>query len=168
MERSTPPLGVGIAGAPGAAGPHQRSEDAARLARHAQARRFYDGDQWERKRRPGERRVVVNYARTMVRKVVSYVFGAPVSFVVPQDDGARAQAVEKALAALLAELGADELDFALGVESAKIGDAALKVTWDPDARRPRLTAVDAATACGRNTSCPAGRSPATGRASAPT
>ncbi len=32
---------------------------------------FYSGNQWDRRRRPGETRLTVNYARALVRKTVS-------------------------------------------------------------------------------------------------
>ena len=53
--------------------------------------------------------------------------------------------METLLAELLAELEADRLDFALAMDSAVLGDGVMKVTWDPVAMRPRLTAVDPAT-----------------------
>jgi hypothetical protein len=53
--------------------------------------------------------------------------------------------VEMLLAALLDELDADRLDFAIAIDAAVLGDGAMKVTWDPVARRPRLAAVDPAT-----------------------
>src|SRR4051794_8251955 len=57
--------------------------DRARLARYAELREFYDGGQWLGKPRRGEKRLVVNYARVLVRKVVSYVLPSRVGFSVP-------------------------------------------------------------------------------------
>src|SRR5215207_6507077 len=57
--------------------------DRERFARYAEARAFYDGAQWLGRRRRGEIRLTVNYARALVRKIASYVFSAPVTFSVP-------------------------------------------------------------------------------------
>src|SRR5687768_18603586 len=57
--------------------------DRARMARYTELRDFYDGTQWLGKRRRGETRLVVNYGRALVRKVVSYALPDPVGFEVP-------------------------------------------------------------------------------------
>ncbi len=124
-------------------------DDEARFARYQRALAFYGGDQWTERPRRGETRLVVNYARTLVRKVASYVFPAPVRFSdAPADDtaAAREQAnrVERLLAATVATLQLDRLDPALSVDAAVIGDAAMKVTWDDQRSRPRVVAVDPA------------------------
>lgn len=59
--------------------------DEARFRRYAEALAFWQGDQWTDRARRGESRLVLNYARTLVRKVASYVFPAPVSFNVPAE-----------------------------------------------------------------------------------
>src|SRR5829696_3436164 len=149
--------------------------DKVRLNRYRELRDFYDGTQWLGKARRGETRVVVNYGRALVRKVVSYALPDPVGFEVPPpvlpaaatpaDDAIEGSAVEAAelvrarkeggesqansvetlLAELLAELDADRLDFALAIDSAVLGDGVMKVTWDPVALRPRLAVVDPST-----------------------
>ena len=60
-----------------------RPEDRARLAGYAEALAFYRGEQWPGRRQRGETRLTFNYARTLLRKVSSYVFSGPVSFSVP-------------------------------------------------------------------------------------
>src|SRR5215211_5047158 len=149
--------------------------DKVRLNRYRVLRDFYDGVQWLGKARRGERRLVINYSRALVRKVVSYTLPDPVGFEVPPpvlpadatpaDDApsgepaeaadlirarqhvgeAQANSVETLLAELLAELDADRLDFALAIDSAVLGDGVMKVTWDPIALRPRLAVVDPST-----------------------
>src|SRR5215204_4074851 len=57
--------------------------DRLRLSRYRELRDFYDGTQWLGKARRGEKRLVVNYARALVRKVVSYALPDPVGFEVP-------------------------------------------------------------------------------------
>src|SRR5215204_6535796 len=149
--------------------------DKVRLNRYRELRDFYDGVQWLGKARRGERRLVINYSRALVRKVVSYTLPDPVGFEVPPtvlpadatpaDDAppgepaeaadltrarqhageAQANSVETLLGELLAELDADRLDFALAIDSAVLGDGVMKVTWDPVALRPRLAVVDPST-----------------------
>ena len=146
--------------------------DRARFVRYQELRDFYAGVQWAGKPRRGETRMVANYARALVRKVVSYALPDPVGFSVPapvmtesevgsrrssetshdprltpHDSAIEAQAnrVETLLTELLAELDADRLDFALAIDSAVLGDGVMKVTWDPVARRPRLAVVDPST-----------------------
>lgn len=149
--------------------------DRTRFARYREFGDFYDGVQWLGKPRRGETRLVVNYARALVRKVVSYALPARVGFTVPapvlpadptpaddappgapveapdlvrarQQAGEKgANAVETMLAELLAEIDADRHDFALAVDAAVLGDGVIKVTWDTVAERPRLAAVNPAT-----------------------
>jgi hypothetical protein len=57
--------------------------DRLRLNRYRELRDFYDGTQWLGKPRRGETRIVVNYGRALVRKVVSYALPDPVGFEVP-------------------------------------------------------------------------------------
>src|SRR5215218_10044842 len=57
--------------------------DRLRLGRYRELRDFYDGTQWLGKARRGEKRLVVNYARALVRKVVSYALPDAVGFEVP-------------------------------------------------------------------------------------
>ena len=63
--------------------------DHARLARYREYRDFYDGVQWLGRPRRGERRLTINYARALVRKVVSYALPGPVSFTVADGVGSR-------------------------------------------------------------------------------
>jgi hypothetical protein len=56
-----------------------------------------------------------------------------------------ANAAERALAALCAELDLGRLDAELCIESSALGDAAVKVTWDAALGRPEVAPVDPAT-----------------------
>ncbi|CAA9568786.1 MAG: phage portal protein, SPP1 [uncultured Thermomicrobiales bacterium] len=128
--------------------------DSARFARYRDALAFYEGDQWAERSRRGETRLTVNYARTLVRKVASYLFPAPVGFSVPPmvagDAAAEAAAhrAERLLADLAARLGLGQLDLDLAIEAAVLGDAVMKVTWDAGADggagAPVVAAVDPA------------------------
>ncbi len=124
--------------------------DRERLTRYTEMLAFYDGLQWRDPPRRGEARLTLNYARALVRKVASYVFPAPVTFSVPSivDDAAASRA-EQALGEVIATLDLGRLDVELCVDSAVLGDAAIKVTWDGEGREgagaPRVVAVDPAT-----------------------
>lgn len=123
------------------------ADDDARFARYAAAQAFHDGAQWEDRSRRGEHRLVLNYARTLIRKSASYVFPAPVTFtVIPDsDDAARIAASNEAewvLNATLSDLDIGQLDLALAIDASVLGDAAIKVTWDTRHHRPVIAAVD--------------------------
>src|SRR4051812_43232336 len=92
--------------APVPAGPgHQ-----ARFARYAEAATFLDGDQWITRRKRGETRLTVNYARSLARKVASYVFPAPVTFSVPAPGReALGNLAERTLAEIVEENDLDRL-----------------------------------------------------------
>ncbi|MGH2533195.1 MAG: phage portal protein [Thermomicrobiales bacterium] len=127
----------GTAGAPAA-------WDRERYARYLEAIVFYEGDQWLARRRRGETRLTVNYARALIRKVASYVFPAPATFsVLGTPDAARR--AELALADVIAANDLAHLDVELCVEASVLGDAAVKVTWDPTSRQVVVAAVDPAT-----------------------
>jgi hypothetical protein len=57
--------------------------DRSRLQRYRELGDFYDGVQWLGKPRRSETRLVINYARVLVRKIVSYALPARVGFSVP-------------------------------------------------------------------------------------
>lgn len=121
--------------------------DAARRARYRDYLAFYEGDQWQGRPLPGERRLTINYVRALVRKCVSYLFPEPVTFaVIPEgsDDPARERArrAEEALTRVYAENDLATVDFNAAIDAAVLGDGAFKVVWDEAARRPIVTAVD--------------------------
>lgn len=124
------------------------AEDRARFARYAEALVFYEGAQWLGRPHRGDTRLTFNYARAVVRKTAAYVFPAPATFTVPageDGDEEAANAAERALAALCAELDLGRLDVALCIEASTLGDAAVKVTWDAALGRPEVAPVDPAT-----------------------
>jgi len=121
--------------------------DDARCAGYAAALAFFGGNQWRERQHRGESRLVFNYARTLIRKTASYVFPAPVSFsVLPDTDDPAitdlANAAERLLMATIAALDLPQLDVALAIDAAVLGDAAIKVTWDVPRVRPCVAAVD--------------------------
>jgi hypothetical protein len=125
--------------------------DRERFARYAEALAFFEGEQWLGRRRRGETRLTINYARALLRKVASYVFPAPVTFSVElsaissQLSAATGNRAERALAEVIAANDLAQMDLALCVEASVLGDAAVKVTWDVAAGRPAVAAVDPGT-----------------------
>lgn len=111
--------------------------DRARWLRYQEYLAFWEGRQWQGKPRPGETRLTVNYARALVRKVVSVLFSRPVRYSVPES-----QAAERYLNRLAAEDDWHGLDVVAALDAAVLGDACFKVTWDRERRRPRLAPVD--------------------------
>lgn len=57
--------------------------DRGRLARYKERREFYEGGQWPGRPRRRQAQLTVNYARALVRKVVSYALPDRVGFTVP-------------------------------------------------------------------------------------
>jgi hypothetical protein len=120
--------------------------DAARMRGYRENLAFYQGQQWPSGGRRRERRLVFNYAKTLVDKAASYLMGG-VSFVVDEDDGSedakqRARRAERALRDVYDANSLAQLDFDSEVDAAVLGDGVYKVTWDPDERRVRVSAPD--------------------------
>lgn len=121
--------------------------DADRLRRYAEYLAFYEGRHWAGRARRGERRLTFNYARAFVDKVVSYLLTGMSVQVEPADGSAagertRAREAERALRAVEADQGLAQLDFETELDCAVLGDAAYRVTWDPEQRRVRVSAPD--------------------------
>lgn len=119
--------------------------DRARLARYEAASAFFDGDQWAQRRKPGETRLTLNYARALVRKVASYVFPAEPRFSIPVDgDQQIANRAERLLTDAIARNGLAQLDIELCTSAAVLGDAAVKISWN-SSHGAVVAAVDPAT-----------------------
>ena len=122
------------------------ADDDSRVAAYTAALAFFQGSQWQERPRRGESRLVLNYARALIRKTASYVFPGPVSFsaVTTDDEAARTAGnrAERLLASLGTRLDLTRLDLALAVDASVLGDAAIKVTWDHRSASPRIAAVD--------------------------
>jgi hypothetical protein len=121
--------------------------DDARVSGYESALAFYHGAQWQERARRGESRLVLNYARALIRKTASYVFPGPVSFsaLAPTDvpaDREAATMAERLLASLTGTLDLARLDLALAIDASVLGDAAIKVTWNQHRGEPRVAAVD--------------------------
>jgi hypothetical protein len=122
-------------------------QDVERMSRYRAMLDFYNGQQWDRRRRAGETRLTANYARALVRKTASYVLSEPPSFsIAPSATDGISESLADAVEARLNELALEQdwatLDFDTMVDAAVLGDGAFKITWDPDANRPVITSVD--------------------------
>jgi len=122
-------------------------QDVDRINRYRTMLDFYNGQQWDRRRRAGETRLTANYARALVRKTASYVFSEPVSFsIAPSKRDGISEHLADQVETQLNELAIDQdwgtLDFDTMIDAAVLGDGAFKVTWDPDAWQPVITSVD--------------------------
>lgn len=121
------------------------AQDGARRGGYTRYREFYDGAQWEQRQRRGERRLTLNYARTFVRKAVSYLFAEPAGQAIPLGERigeAQRQAAEGVLRRVAAHNDLAQIDFDACVSAAIYGDGAQKVTWDAAAGLPRIRNVD--------------------------
>jgi hypothetical protein len=120
--------------------------DGPRLRAYRENLAFYRGQQWLGQPRRRDRRLVFNYARAIVHKTASYLMSG-LSFAVDPLDGTTeaqeaARRAERALAAVYAENGLEQLDFDSEIDTAVLGDGAFKVTWDAIERRVRVSAPD--------------------------
>lgn len=117
--------------------------DDARLQRYADYTAFADG--WQQS---GQKHhaFTLNYARTLLRKTVSYIFSGPVGISIAAEPTAedRANQAEQVLLAWRNTLGLTRLDIALATDALIQGDAAMKVTWNHDTNLPNVVPVDPA------------------------
>ncbi|HEX5140707.1 MAG TPA: phage portal protein [Dehalococcoidia bacterium] len=125
--------------------------DSARMRSYRENLAFYRGQQWPGTQRRRERRLVFNYARTLIDKAASYLMNG-VGFVVDPEDGSdaageRARRAEKALHEVYEANNLAQLDFDSEIDVSILGDGAFKVTWDTDQWRVRVTAPDVQGLC---------------------
>jgi len=124
--------------------------DAERLRRYRVYQDFYDGKHFDRPRR-GRSSLVLNYARAIVDKGVSYLLGGGVGFAVePADERdpqarARAQQAEALLYRVYWDNDLDVVDLQAALNGAILGDSVFKVAWDAARARIRVINVDPAT-----------------------
>jgi Phage portal protein, SPP1 Gp6-like len=120
--------------------------DGTRMRAYRDHLSFYQGQQWATNARRRERRLVFNYAKTLIDKVSSYLMSG-LNFVVDEEDGSDeakqlARRAEKALRDVYEANSLAQLDFDSEIDVSVLGDGVYKVTWDPDERRVRVSAPD--------------------------
>lgn len=118
---------------------------AARLRRYRDYLDFYNGRHWPTPTHPRRTRLVLNYARAIVDKGVSYLLGRGINFAVTSPDPA-AQTLARQAEQLLYRVYDDNdlaaVDLHAAINAAVLGDAVFKVFWDPLDHRLRVTNVD--------------------------
>ncbi|HEX74266.1 MAG TPA: phage portal protein [Dehalococcoidia bacterium] len=127
--------------------PSQLSQkDRDRIKGYTDLLNFYQGTHWQGRAVRGEKRLTFNYAKTLVDKVTSYLMSGTAFAVdaIEDTDEARARAreAELALNSVCEENNLEQLDFDTEIDCAILGDACYKVTWDPEAKKVRVTAPD--------------------------
>ena len=115
--------------------------DDARLQRYDEYNAYADG--WQHSGNKPDA-LTFNYARTLLRKTVSYVFNAPVGIHIPASNNAvhNANLAERQLLGWRDALGLTRLDIALATDALIHGDAAMKVTWNHELAIPNVVPVD--------------------------
>ena len=132
--------------APGSIAQQIARMDAGRLRAYRENLEFYQGRQSADSPRRRERRLTLNYAKTVIEKTASYTMSG-LSFVVDPEDGsaeavARARRAERALREINEANNLDQLEFDNEIDCSVLGNAAYKVTWDPAEKRVRISAPD--------------------------
>jgi hypothetical protein len=110
--------------------------DSARLRRYREYLAFYEGRHYAAPR-AGRTTLVVNYARAIVDKGVSFLMGQGIGFAVEGD-----AAAEALLYAVYEANDLDAVDLACATNAAVLGDGVYKVFWDADQGRIRVVSVD--------------------------
>ena len=108
---------------------------------------FYEGRQWTNQR-DRRRRLTFNYCRAIITKATSYLMKDRTVTVAPDGDSDEAAAAaadaELAINAVWDQNNLNQLDFDTELDCAVLGDAGYKTTWDPIAKRVRISAPDPA------------------------
>lgn len=117
-----------------------------RWSRYQSYMDFYAGAQWFEKRRPGERRLTVNYARAFIQKQASYLFGKPVTFeLIPNKQTKGGEAAAANAETILKQIWDDnalaQVDYEQAVNAAILGDGGFKVTLQPSEADPLAVGV---------------------------
>jgi len=124
--------------------------DAERLRWYRTFQEFYEGKHFAQARR-GRTSLVLNYARVIVDKGVSYLLGDGVGFAVPpvsESDAAareRARRAETLLYQVYWDNDLDAVDLQGALNGAILGDTVFKVFWDAARGRIRVVNLDPAT-----------------------
>jgi hypothetical protein len=128
--------------------------DGERLRHYREHLDFYNGSQWTRRAKQGERQLTLNYAKVFVEKVTSYLMSG-LSYAVDPSTGSgrgsiggsraardRARRAEDALREIGDANQTQLLDFDTEIDTAILGDGCYKVVWSAAERRVRISAPD--------------------------
>src|SRR6478609_6610106 len=131
--------------APAALQTNPMPEDESRRSRYSTYAEFWSGVQWSQKpKKRSDKQLVLNYARLVLRKSVSYTLGDPAQHAVSiagSTDDTAAQEIEQLLSQALDSAGAHALDVAMLNDAAIYGESACKITWSAAANRVALSAI---------------------------
>ena len=121
--------------------------DASRLRAYADNLAFYQGNQWpDARRNRRERRLVFNYAKTLIEKTTSYMMSGLNFAVDPADDTPAAReppaAPRRPLRKSTRPTSSPSSTSRPELDAAVLGDAVFKVTWDTAERRVRVSTPD--------------------------
>ena len=123
--------------------PRLEQADRQRLDGYQRCLAFYNGEHWPQWQvsRSGHRLLVMNYIRTIIDKLTSYLLSG-MSFALSGDDPARVAAAEQALHQVYHRNNLAALDMETEADCAILGDGCYKVTWDPYEEAVRVTSPD--------------------------
>ena len=124
-----------------------KKRDSKRLAKYKLYLAFYAGAQYTGIARGTKlRRLTVNYTRTFVRKISSYIMKGFAITVEPNGDSEEhrrlAAAAEDAWYEIAQNNGLTRIDMATEIDCATLGDAGYRVGWDAALKRVAITAID--------------------------
>ena len=118
--------------------------DRDRLSSYKNNLDFYNGSQWTE--RSKNRQLVFNYAKIAIDKLTSYLMEGLNFACEPTEDTDQAkelaQQAERVIYQVYHDNDLQELDYETEIDAAILGDGCYKVTWDPDAKRVRITSPD--------------------------
>lgn len=121
------------------------AEDQDRRSNYPAFADFWDGDQWTTRRKNNrETQLVLNYARSLIRKAIGYTLAEPAKHTIePSDliDETAAQALEKLLSNALDRANADDSDQLALTDASIFGEAVTKVTWNVERQEPVITSI---------------------------
>jgi hypothetical protein len=118
----------------------QRDTD--RFRRYREYLEYHEGRRGAPPRRPRERAVVLNYARSIVEKGASYLVTEHHPEVTAAPSDAVAAQAERLLHETWDANDLARLDIETEVDTAVLGDGAYKVTWDEDESRVVVSSPD--------------------------
>ncbi len=123
--------------------PRLEQADRQRLDGYQRYLAFYNGEHWQQWQvsRSGHRLLVMNYIRTIIDKLTSYLMSG-MSFALSGGDPARVAAGEQALHQVYHRNNLAALDMETEADCAILGDGCYKVTWDAREETVRVTAPD--------------------------